>query len=191
MLVDIYDEPVCKTDIIGVIYKEINQNKSQASKSINMSDEPYLKYVALMYDKNSPLRRLSLTDRKRSAVEHSGFKQQRDAEIAINMSSDRMIMLVSLYLQYQHDFRWAQLITAEDRYWKNTIRINSINEGDDLKDAKIASDLLKINSDILQQIEASRDEIFFDNKEKVELIETFYVEDYVDKLEQAQNDKKK
>ena len=65
MLIDIYAEDVSKLDIVASIYRDFNKVNAKSHKMIMRSDNPMLIYTALMYDKNSPIRREPINERKK------------------------------------------------------------------------------------------------------------------------------
>lgn len=184
MLVDINSNKLHETDMVKSIYRTINQNSSKKQHRIGTADVPMLVYTALMYDKNSPFRKLPIDDRKKASIEQADFDTKKDIQKAISLSEDRELMIVSLYLRYQADEKWALYCTISENYWKNQLMI--LKGAAEIKEQETINKLVKQNVDYVEILDKLKDGIFGDNKENMAEIVNFTPEDYVDELERAQ-----
>lgn len=184
MLIDINSSKLHETDMVKSVYRVINQNSSKKQHRIGTADVPMLVYTALMYDKNSPFRKLPIDDRKKASIDQAEFPTRKRMAEAISLSEERDLMIVSLYLRYQADESWAHYCTVSENYWKNQQMI--LKGATDIKEQESINKLVVQNTAYLKVLNDLKDTIFGDNKENLAEIVNFTPEDYVDELEKAQ-----
>jgi hypothetical protein len=188
MLIDIYADEVHKLPIVADIYSEINKNATAKMKSINIVDEPFLKYVALMYDKQSPIQKQQIENRKLIAVEQAGFKYEHDIMRAVDITDDRTVALIHYYLRYQSDFVWSAYCTTLESFYGNQQMI--LKGAGDAKEQETVMKLQDKLPKLIEALESYRHKIYGDNREQITKIENFTVEDYAYALEQAEEERK-
>lgn len=187
MLFDIYEDNLHSLQIVRSIYSEINANPTKEYNSVTKTDDPMLRYVALMYDKNSPIRKETIVNRKSIAFEQAGITNATTIENWANFANKRLIMLVHYYLRYQNDKPWAALCTVEEFFWELQLQLSSTiadKDQDILKNLQVKAKLRDEFSRTIEEIGRYQDIVFGDNKERMEEIINFYPEDFVEVLEQ-------
>jgi hypothetical protein len=186
MLFDIYQEDLHLLPIVRSIYAEINDNASKKMIGVSAGDIPLLKYVALMYDKNSPIKRESMDRRKSIACEQAKFKNNKELEDAVFIKNDRVVGFIHYYLRFLDDHTWTSYILNSEVFHQNAQIV--LKGASDPKEQQTVMALMKSNEELRVRIKSYEDEIFGDNKEKMKEIISFYVEDFVDELEKAAKD---
>ena len=116
MLFDIYESDLSQNPTVKSIYKELNKNPETA---IRKSDEALLRYIALMYDKNSPIKKEPIDERKRRSVAQAQFETKEESDKATEISDDKVVALINYYLRYQHDLVWGQYMMSLEVFWHN------------------------------------------------------------------------
>ena len=193
MIFDIYEEDLHTLPVIKTIYSELVITPTKRFPPVTKADRKMLIYVALVYDKNSPLRRDVLVNRKTVALEQAGVDNGETIDIWCNMRSDRLVMMIHYYLRYQDDYSWAALCTIGEFFWKLQIDMStSLGEKgeDNLKDLQIQSKLRDEFSRTIDEIRKYQDIVFGDNKDKMSEIINFYPEDFVELLEEKEKELK-
>jgi hypothetical protein len=184
MLLDIDDGDPSKLLIIASIYREFNKSMSKSNKSINRNDNSMLIYTALMYDKNSPIKKEPIDERKKLALSTAGFKSSKGMEDAVGLKDDRAIAIVHYYVKYQSDRNWAAYVALEQNFWANNLKIFS--GGGDAKEQETVNKLSAANTTVIMpQLDKLENQIFGDNTEKSKQIINFCLEDFVEAIELA------
>lgn len=183
MLIDIYAEDVSKLDIVASIYRDFNKVNAKSHKMIMRSDNPMLIYTALMYDKNSPIRKEPIDERKKIAIQNANFATETAISRAIGITEPRELAIIHYYLKYQNSRRWASFVALEQNWWVNNQKL--LSGGDDVKEQETVNKLAKANNDLMGQLDKLEEEIFGDNDEKKDQIINFCLEDFVDALYEA------
>jgi len=194
MLFDIYSDNLHEHPVVKSIYQEINMAPTNQVRAINAMDIPMLKYVALMYDKNSPIRKETIVNRKAIAFEQAEITNNTLVDNIANFKNKRLIPLVHYYLRYQNDKAWAALCTVEEFFWELQMELSSsLSSKDDdiLKNLQVKAKLRDEFSKTIEEITKYQDIVFGDNKEHMDEIINFYPEDFVEALETAAKEKKK
>lgn len=180
MLIDIYAEDVSKLDIVASIYRDFNKANAKSHKMIMRSDNAMLIYTALMYDKNSPIRKEPIDERKKIAIQHANFATETAISRAIGITDARELAIIHYYLKYQNSRRWASFVALEQNWWVNNQKL--LSGGDDVKEQETVNKLAKANNDLMGQLDKLEEEIFGDNDQKKDEIINFCLEDFVDAL---------
>lgn len=135
------------------------------------SDIPILRYVALMYDKNSPLRTkvANIEERKEECAEIAGIKTDKDK--IFDLSHEKVVRYINIYLRYQSSKIWAILAANEDVLWQYQQELfkpitDFKNDKDKLQALEIKSKLMSECDAIIKRIEAYEEKLFGDNLEK-------------------------
>jgi hypothetical protein len=184
MLFDIYQDDLHLLPVVRSIYAELSEAATSKMHGISKGDISLLKYVSLMYDKNSPIRREPMDRRKLIACEQAQFKNNRDLEDAVLIRTDRVVALIHYYLRFQNDHTWTSYILNSEVFHQNGHIV--LKGASDPKEQQTVMALMKSNEELRVRIKSYEDEIFGDNKEKMKEIVNFYVEDFVDELEKAE-----
>jgi len=182
MIVNIYEENIHELPIVNSIYAELKEASSKL-KLVNKADIPLLKYVALMYDKNSPLRREPIDRRKIISCEQAGFRTKIEQEQAVLISSERVVAFIHYYLRFQNDHTWTSYVLNSEVFHQNVQIV--LKGASDPKEQQTVMALMKSNEELRSRIKSYEDEIFGDNKEMMTEIINFYPEDFVEELEKA------
>lgn len=177
MLIDIYEKDLYDSDKVISIYREYNN--IAIDEKISKKDVPALIYAALMYDKNSPIKKEPIDARKEIAIQQSGIDKE-GIDALLNLSHPKIIAIVHYYLKYQCDEQWALYNVVAQNYWSNNQKI--LGGVDTAKDQETLNKLLKQNIDLMDTIRQLKDDIFGDNKQSLMEIVNFYAEDFVDVL---------
>lgn len=183
MLIDpnLSDEELYESESVSSIFSQVGENIYP-----KVGDMPLLKYIAYIYDKNSPIKLHNAKQRKVEALEYSGL-QYRVEEI-LDMKDKKAIFFASAYLRTQRDAKWATLRSNEDFLWQCQQALLSDEDGlQDLEKKQKISNSMDIT---FERIEKYKAEIFGDNKESVDEIVNFRVEDYARDLALALQEKK-
>ncbi|MGL4362715.1 MAG: hypothetical protein ACRCSG_05555 [Cellulosilyticaceae bacterium] len=180
LLIDIAED-VLKLEIVKSIFSRL---KTSNEDPIKKDDVPTIKYISLMYDKNSPIKKETIDNRKIIAAENAQFKNKSDEKDAQTLNTNRVVAMVHLFLKHQNDFRWSTYITATESFWQNQQVI--LKGASDPKEQETINKLAKANDETIDRIEKYQDQIFGDNKERMAEIINFSVEDYVKALESVQ-----
>lgn len=188
MLFDIYEPELSRNAMVLDIFKEIGP---KGSRVIIKSDEEFIRYVALMYDKNSPLKRYTIESKKEQAVKHSGIinedhiervytlkKKNRSGELE---TDTKLVGMIHCYLKYQNNFAWSSYNINSELFWQNQLTV--LKGATDPKEQETIMKLMDRNETLRARLKSYEDEIFGDNKEEMEEIINFSVEDYVAALE--------
>jgi hypothetical protein len=153
------------------LYK--NDQKTRHAK-IRITDVPLIKYIALMYDRNSPIKNYSLERRKEEGAIRSDLDHSIKEVFA--MTHERARAFAHLYLRYENDKIWANLRSHEDYFWELQLGLSNADVG--LKDLDLKSKLSKAMDETVDKIEKWESKLFGDNTAGKELILNFSVEDY-------------
>jgi hypothetical protein len=188
MLFDIYNPDVMDLDIIDSIFYEMNENASHHMPKIGKRDIAKLKYVALMYDQKSPIRKETIDRRKLLAAEQAEFGSQNEAEEAVSLKNKRVVLMVHLYLKYQGSHTWAALQAVSESFWQNNFLI--LSGALDAKEQDAINKLEKSNDEKMERLSRYTDELFGDNTEMMEEIVSYSVEDFVELIVKAEKELK-
>ncbi len=188
MLFDIYQDDLHLLPIVRSIYAELNESASKQMHSVSKGDIPLLKYVALMYDKNSPLKREPIDRRKVIACEQARFRTNNEQEQAVLIKTDRVVAFIHYYLRFQDDHTWTSYMLNSEVFHQNVQIV--LKGASDPKEQQTVMALMKSNEELRSRIKSYEDEIFGDNKEMMKEIINFYVEDFVDALELKEKERK-
>ena len=186
MLLDptIPDEDVLESVVIDSLFGGLERlNKNLRPK---IDDVPLLKYIALMYDKNSPLQNFNISRRKQEALNMSELIM--NVEDVLGMKNKKAIFYASAYLRFQKDKIWASLKTNEEVFWQCQEAL--ISNNDDLSDLKKKGELQDAMDKSLERGKKYEAELLGDNLQAKDEIINFDVEDYVRLLMEAQNGQK-
>lgn len=132
------------------------------------SNKPYglaqAKYIALVYDKQSPFipEHPVLTDRKKAAASFIGMNEAEYAELrntCFDLADVKLVDALSDYLKWQDDYTWSMIVQNEEVFFNNQKQIlqgvsGESKDTDRLKAAEYQSKLLAINSGIQKQVKA-------------------------------------
>lgn len=187
MLFNIYEDNLHELPIVKSIYADINDNQSKSTRNISPSDTSLLKYVALMYDKNSPIKREPIDRRKIIACEQAQFKSNSETENAVLIKNDRVVALIHYYLRFQNDHTWTSYILNSEVFHQNAQIV--LKGSSDPKEQQTVMALMKSNEELRNRIKIYEDEIFGDNKDKMHEIINFYPEDFVDVLDEKKKER--
>jgi hypothetical protein len=186
MLFDIYQEDLHLSPIVNSIYSELKEATTKI-KMVNASDIPLLKYVALMYDKNSPLKREPIDRRKIIACEQANFRTKTEQEQAVLIKTDKVVAFIHYYLRFQDDHTWTSYMLNSEVFHQNVQIV--LKGASDPKEQQTVMALMKSNEELRSRIKSYEEEIFGDNKESMKEIINFYVEDFVEALEQKEKER--
>lgn len=192
MLIDIYQEDLHLLPVIKSMFAEINENPTVAFPSVGKLDRQMLIYVSLMYDKNSPLRKETIVNRKVIALQQANVTNETIRDRWCNLNDKRVVMMIHYYLRYQNDKAWSSLCTSEEVYWDLQEKILSHKtdkDGDVLKDIDLKIKLTQKMSELMDTVSKFQDMVFNDNKEKMDEIISFFPEDFVEILEAKQKER--
>lgn len=139
------------------------------------SDTSLLRYVALLYDRSSPLRTKipDIIERKEECFTLAGLKSMKD-EI-FDLSHEKVVGYINVYLRYQSSKIWAILAANEEVLWQYQQELlkpitDFKNDKDKLQALEIKSKLMSECDAIIKRIESYEDKLFGDNTEKKEEI---------------------
>lgn len=183
MLFDIYADDLHTLPMVCSIYAELAESKTKGLHFVNKVDIPLLRYIALIYDKNSPIRREPLTRRKMLACDQADFRTNADVEAALGIKNDRVVALIHYYLRFQNDHTWTSYVLNNEVFYQNSQIV--LKGASDPKEQQTVMALMKSNEELRERIKKYEDEIFGDNKEMLTEIINFYPEDFVDELEKV------
>jgi hypothetical protein len=167
MLIDILEDEFHKNKNVKRVFKDV---------PLMISDIPLMGYVALVYDRFSPLRKEDLSDRKGSAIALCNFPTVSEADLAISIGDDRTKTFVQKYIKAQHSVKWAQYVSFEAAFYNN-IKImmdEQTGVGDQEKIGKITANNIKI----LEELERMKEFMFIDDTDQAESIINFFPEDF-------------
>ena len=183
MIFDIYEENFHESEVIKKIYSELARNATSKMPRVNSRDRKALIFIALMYDKNSPLQRETIDRRRMIAVEQADFDSQQKAEDVVFLRDSRVLMLIHYYLKYQNDFAWSSYILNSEVFWQNQQTV--LKGASDPKEQETIMKLMEGNEKLRARLKGYEDEILGDNKDKMLEILNYSLEDYVAELEAA------
>jgi hypothetical protein len=150
---------------------EKNETVIQIFGKIPKSDVPLIKYIALLYDQKSPMRLKipDIVERKEECAELAGLKE--GTEEIFNLSNDKCVGYINVYLKYQSSKIWAILAANEDVLWQYQQELltpiqNFKNDKDKLQALEIKTKLMQECDAIIKRIDAYEDKLFGDTKEK-------------------------
>jgi len=122
------------------------------------------KYIALVYDKQSPFipEHPIITDRKKAVASFLGMNESKYETVklaCIDLSNEAVVDALSDYLKWQDDYVWAMIVQNEEVFYGNQRQIlQGVNiEGKDtdrFKAAEYQSKLLSINNSIQKTVKA-------------------------------------
>lgn len=188
MLIDIYKDNLYRDDLTVEVFKHMG---FKGSHTLMKDDEKFIKYVALMYDKNSPLKRYTIESKKEQSAKHAGLIDKSHIDRAYTLRKNnrkgepetdlKMVGMIHSYLRSQNDFAWSSYVINAELFWQNQ---NTVLKGaSDPKEQETIMKLMDKNETLRTRLKSYEDEIFGDNKEEMEEIIKFSVEDYVEALE--------
>lgn len=165
--IPIFSKDIVKDDTVIQIFGELNPSQSSV-----------IKYVALMYDHNSPMRNKipDISERKEECAEVAGLKSGR--EKIFDLSDDNVVGYINTYLRYQSSKLWAILAANEEVLWQYQQELltpitNYKNDKDKLQALEMKSKLMQECDAIVKRIESYEQKIFGDNFERKEDILAF------------------
>jgi hypothetical protein len=137
-------------------------------------DIPTIKYVALLYDQNSPLR-LKIPDiieRKEECAELAELDNSKKASI-FELSDEKIIGYINAYLRYQSSKVWAVLSVNESCLWEYQQELLSPitmykNDREKLAALEVKTKLMSECDAIIRRIESYEEKLFGDNMSKKE-----------------------
>ena len=181
LLIDIYADDISKTDMVKKIYRDFNLLMAKSHKVISKTDNQMLVYTALMYDKNSPISKEPLDERKKIALYNANIKDIKAQERAVMLKDDRSIAIVHYYIKYQADRKWASYVALQQTFSLNNLQI--LSGGGDAKEQDTVNKLVKANAElIMPELDKLENQIFGDNNNIIRQVVNFTLEDYVDSL---------
>lgn len=142
-----------------------------------------IKYILLVYSKDSDLMRENWEKRKQKAANLAGYKRdakgnldQKTQDILL-LEDDRAFELIMRFVKFQNEMTWALLVASQENYWENHRLLSEpLKSGTELKDkdilgaANLKSVLRKQNKDIIKEIDDYSVQLFGDlEKEKEKL----------------------
>lgn len=159
LLIDINDKNLDKNELIIQMYGKLGK-----------SDLPIIRYISLMYDQRSPLRQkiANIVNRKEEASSIAGLDDTTDI---FDLSNDKLIRYINIYLRRQSSKIWAILSANEEVLWQYQQELlkpitDFKNDKDKLQALEIKSKLMSECDAIIKRIEAYEEKIFGDLKEK-------------------------
>lgn len=157
-------------------YKKRETKKIFDGIPLMISDVPLIGYIALVYDKNSPLRKEDLAERKTSAVSLCNFPTAEESKNALGLTDDRTKAFLHKYIKAQNSVKWTQYISFEAAFYNNVKIMMDEQTGvaDQEKIGKITTNNIKI----LEEMEKMKETLFLDDVEKAETIINFFPEDF-------------
>lgn len=173
----IFTESEYNNILLPVNDKELYKNPltNQIFGKVNLEDIPMLKYIALLYDIKSPLRLKipDIVERKEECYEMALMKS--DKLHIFDLSHDKLLGYINVYLRYQSSKVWAILTANEEVLWQYqqellTPIVNFKNDKDKLQALEIKSKLMAECDSIIKRIESYEDKIFGDNKQEKDKI---------------------
>lgn len=112
--------------------KELNPRVLQIS-----NNQPMLRYIIMMYDPNSPLRKNypELDLRKQVASQESGYDLQLQDGERSELEREVLVESIILYLRMINNLTWTEMCTTEEAIWEYNRRIlEPIKSNDKEKD---------------------------------------------------------
>lgn len=169
----IFTESEYNNILLPVNDKDLANNPlvRQIFGKVDLEDIPMLKYIALLYDIKSPLRLKipDIVERKQECYDMADVKQ--DKLHIFDLSHDKLLGYINVYLRYQSSKVWAVLTANEEVLWQYqqellTPIVNFKNDKDKLQALEIKSKLMAECDSIIKRIESYEDKIFGDNKQE-------------------------
>lgn len=131
-----------------------------------------IKYIVLMYDKESPFQQRfkDLTERKRQAAITSGYnKEDKMLQVFYDVSNATICRMIVDFVIYQNDLTWSMLVSNEQTFfeYQNTLMSPTMmirNDKDKIGATVLKSKLLQDCDDIAKRIVSYRKQLFVDPK---------------------------
>jgi hypothetical protein len=132
---------------------------------IGCDNERILRYILLMYDKNSPIPAAyqSLQQRKEMAASIAGYDLMKDNVAPLfefkkdEESYDELIGWISNYLRYQNNLLWCLIVSQEQAFHEFTSRVMMPVTGDKDKDilsaVNIKNSIMSSQDDIITRLD--------------------------------------
>ncbi len=168
MLVDVH-KAAPGTDMLQIpIFKN---TKEFNVKVEGINTNTLLRYIACMYDKESPFVKNieDLRKRKFEAAVYSGFKVQENklepaVESKVIKCGDKLVsQMIIAYCMHQHSVLWQQWVIVQEAYYKESEKILTDKEYSDIKKLReIAEELQSIQNQ------------FLSGEKEIAMIEDFY-----------------
>lgn len=140
--------------------------------------EELIKYVVLMYDINSPMRKFfnDVDERKRECAVLAGYSFETDGtrlKKIFDFTDKNIMDLVTNYLKYQNNKVWAILQSNEEVLWQyNQELLNPITnfklDKEKLQALDIKSKLMNECDNIIKRIEEYEQKIFGGDQQLIE-----------------------
>lgn len=173
----IFAESEYKNILLPINDKELHNNPLviQIFGKVSLDDIPMIKYVSLLYDIKSPLR-LKIPDISERKDECASMANIKDGKLDIfDLSNDKLLGYINVYLRYQSSKVWAVLTANEEVLWQYQQELLSPikdfkNDKDKLQALEIKSKLMGECDAIIKRIESYEDKIFGDNKQEKDKI---------------------
>lgn len=153
---------------------------------INSQDIPMVKYVLLMYDSQSPLRKkiADLVERKKEAASMAELKEYQGL---FDLSDERLVGLVNKFLRFQNNRLWAILATQEELLWQyqsELLKPINVYKGDKekLQGLEVKGKLMNDIDTMLRRCETYETTIFGDNTQGKDKIVSYNPELMAKKL---------
>lgn len=165
---------------IPVFSKDLAKDETfiQIFGQVPPSQIPVIRYVALMYDQNSPMRNKipDISERKEECAELADLKVGK--EEIFDLSDEKVLGYINVYLRHQSSKLWAILAANEEVLWQYQQELltpikNFKNDKDKLQALEIKSKLMGECDAIVKRIESYEQKIFGDNFESKEQILSF------------------
>lgn len=138
---------------------------------ITKSDIPLIRYIALLYDKNSPLRNKipDINERKEECASIAGITSGKDQ--IFDLSNEKVVGYINVYLRHQSSKIWAILAANEDVLWQYQQELmkpitDFKNDKDKLQALEIKTKLMNECDAIIKRIESYEEKLFGDNLDK-------------------------
>lgn len=150
-----------KMEFDPTVKKQLTVFYPKLKDIVGVGDDRMIRYVILMYDVNSPLRKHypELGKRKEFAASIAGYDLMRDDVVSLfdfkinDEPYEDLIDMIMSYLKYQNNWVWTMIISNEQAFFEYNKRVMLPVEGNRDKDI-----LQAIN--IKTQIMTSQDEIY-------------------------------
>jgi hypothetical protein len=159
-------DPLVKKNIFAVypkLYEIVKPKFDSKDQKVKERIDKMVRYILLMYDINSPLRKHypELGKRKKFAADLAGYDLEDvsclfDFKIKVEDEYEpynELIDMIMLYLQYQNNWVWTMIVSNEQAFFEYNRRVMMPVDGSRDKDI-----LQAIN--IKTQIMTSQDEIY-------------------------------
>lgn len=149
--------PMCKKAMM-VEYPKLKQ-------IVSHDDDRQMRYIMLMYDVNSPLKRHypDLMKRKEFAAALAGYDLMKDNlttlfnfKDEVGEVNEKLLSVVMSYLRYQNNWVWTMIVSNEQAFYEYNGRVMMPVDGDRDKDilqaVTIKTQIMKAQDEIYDRL---------------------------------------